>query len=172
MKISTNICPVLFSSWYSYYFYLQLLSLRAPVCVCVCVCVFVFPCVCVCVCVCAHLCMHVRYVHAQLISNWEYTMELQGNVIVAKQFSFNMDINIRKITFLFSFIFSETNTECFYLVNFVVFFFIEDRKLRWQALFLSIIRNSINIFRKIGLISFFFKLNLIDSEPDLIYSIL
>ena len=32
-----------------------------------------------------------------------------------------MDMNIRKITFLFSFIFSETNTECFHLVNFVVF---------------------------------------------------
>ena len=83
--------------------------------------------------------------------NWEKTLELQGNVIVASQFTFYIDINTRKIIFHFGFIFDETKTDCYNLANFV--FFIEDRKLRRQTLFLSIIRNSTKVFRKIGLIS-------------------
>ena len=52
-------------------------------------------------------------------------MESQGYVMVAKQFTFHIDINTRKkITFHFGFILNETNTDCF---NLAIFF--SNRKL-------------------------------------------
>ena len=51
-------------------------------------------------------------------------MESQGYVMVAKQFTFHIDINTRKkITFHFGFILNETNTDCF---NLAIFFRIES----------------------------------------------
>lgn len=65
-------------------------------------------------------------------------MESQRHVMVAKQFTFHIDINTRKkITFHFGFILNETNTDCF---NLAIFFF-ESKDWETQTLFLSIIRS-------------------------------